>query len=235
MLQHNGTVFMPSVLTLIGIPGLDSMWFWISISFYAMYITAPFGNFLLLVIIKSEPSLHEPIYLFLAMLWVTDITLNTCTLPKMLGIFWFHSPEIYFDAYLSDVAHPYLPVYWVRYSAGHGLGLLHGNLWSSDTCNHFYPETPHSDWCWRDTPSSPLCSSLSNPHQMLAETLLDHCGSPFILWTHGHCEAGSRRYLNQQDLWSLCGFHYTLIWHNLHHFLLHSNIYNCLQSDSKRS
>ena len=111
MFQLNGTVFTPSVLTLIGIPGLESMQFWISICFYAMHITAPFGNFLLLVMIKSEPSLHEPIYLFLAMLWVTDITLSTCILPKMLGLFWFHSPEIYFDAYLSDMAHLYLPVY----------------------------------------------------------------------------------------------------------------------------
>ena len=103
MLQLNGTVFMPSVLTLIGIPGLESVQFWIGIPFCAMYIIALFGNFLILVIIKSERGLHEPMYLFLAMLGVTDIALSTCILPKLLGIFWFQSAEIYFDACLFQM------------------------------------------------------------------------------------------------------------------------------------
>ena len=103
MLQLNGTVFMPSVLTLTGIPGLESVQFWIGFPFCAMYIIALFGNFLILVIIKSERSLHEPMYLFLAMLGVTDIALSTCILPKLLGIFWFHSPEILFDACLFQM------------------------------------------------------------------------------------------------------------------------------------
>ncbi|XP_008068608.1 olfactory receptor 52A5-like [Carlito syrichta] len=100
MLKLNGTIFMPSVLTLIGIPGLESVQFWIGIPFGAMYIIALFGISVLLVIIKTERSLHEPMYLFLAMLGATDIVLSTCILPKMLGIFWFHLPQIYFDACL---------------------------------------------------------------------------------------------------------------------------------------
>ncbi|XP_057606908.1 olfactory receptor 52A5-like [Hippopotamus amphibius kiboko] len=103
MLQLNGTVLMPSVLTLIGIPGLESLQFWIGIPFCAMYIVSLCGNFLILVIIKSERSLHEPMCLFLAMLGATDITLSTCMLPKMLGIFWFHLREIYFDACLFQM------------------------------------------------------------------------------------------------------------------------------------
>uniref|UniRef100_A0A8C0SRC1 Olfactory receptor n=2 Tax=Canis lupus TaxID=9612 RepID=A0A8C0SRC1_CANLF len=73
------------------------------IPFCAMYIIALFGNSLILVIIKSERSLHEPMYLFLAMLGATDIALSTCILPKMLGIFWFHLPDIYFDACLFQM------------------------------------------------------------------------------------------------------------------------------------
>ncbi|KAM5223431.1 olfactory receptor 52A5-like [Hipposideros larvatus] len=103
MFKLNGTVFMPSVLTLIGIPGLESVQFWIGIPFCAMYITALLGNSLLMVIIKSESSLHEPMYLFLALLGATDIALSTCILPKMLGIFWFHLPKIYFDACLLQM------------------------------------------------------------------------------------------------------------------------------------
>ncbi|XP_058400567.1 olfactory receptor 52A5-like [Diceros bicornis minor] len=103
MYKLNGVVFVPSVLTLIGIPGLESVQCWIGIPFCAMYIIALFGNFLLLIIIKFERSLHKPMYLFVAMLGVTDIALSTCMLPKMLGIFWFHVPDIYFDVCLLQM------------------------------------------------------------------------------------------------------------------------------------
>ncbi|XP_007533480.1 olfactory receptor 52A5-like [Erinaceus europaeus] len=103
MPNYNGTVFMPSVLILLGIPGLESVQFWIGIPFCAMYIVALFGNALILIIIKSERSLHEPMYLFLAMLAATDIALSTCILPKMLGIFWFHMPQIHFDVCLFQM------------------------------------------------------------------------------------------------------------------------------------
>ncbi|KAI5228255.1 Olfactory Receptor 52A5 [Manis pentadactyla] len=68
MFKLNGTVFMPSLLTLIGTPCLESVPFWIGIPFCAVYVIALFGNSLLLLTIKSERSLHEPMYLFLAML-----------------------------------------------------------------------------------------------------------------------------------------------------------------------
>ncbi|XP_007956611.1 olfactory receptor 52A5-like [Orycteropus afer afer] len=103
MLKLNGTIFMPPLLTLIGIPGLESVQFWIGIPFCVMYIIGIFGNSLLLVIIKSEHSLHEPMYLFLAMLGATDIALSTSILPKMLGIFWFHLPEICFETCLLQM------------------------------------------------------------------------------------------------------------------------------------
>ena len=99
----NITVFMPSVFTLIGIPGLESVQCWIGIPFCAMYLMAMIGNSLLLIIIKSEHSLHQPMYIFLGMLGVTDIALSTSIVPKMLGIFWFHVTEIYFDSCLLQM------------------------------------------------------------------------------------------------------------------------------------
>ncbi|MEJ1274085.1 olfactory receptor 630 [Cricetulus griseus] len=103
MLMFNGSVFMPSMLTLVGIPGLKSVQCWIGIPFCVMYIIALIGNSLILVIIKSEKSLHIPMYIFLAILAVTDIALSTCILPKMLGIFWFHMPQISFDTCLLQM------------------------------------------------------------------------------------------------------------------------------------
>ncbi|XP_027798622.2 olfactory receptor 52A5-like [Marmota flaviventris] len=103
MLTFNGSFFMPSVFTLVGIPGLESVQCWIGIPFCAMYVIAVIGNSLILVIIKKENSLHIPMYIFLAMLAATDMALSTCILPKMLGIFWFHWPEISFHACLLQM------------------------------------------------------------------------------------------------------------------------------------
>ncbi|XP_015358926.1 olfactory receptor 52A5-like [Marmota marmota marmota] len=103
MLTFNGSFFMPSVFTLVGIPGLEPVQCWIGIPFCAMYVIAVIGNSLILVIIKKENSLHIPMYIFLAMLAATDMALSTCILPKMLGIFWFHWPEISFDACLLQM------------------------------------------------------------------------------------------------------------------------------------
>ncbi|XP_044116161.1 olfactory receptor 52A5-like [Neovison vison] len=103
MLIPNGSVFMPHVLTLTGIPGLESVQHWIGIPFCVMYFIAVIGNSLILGIIKYEHSLHKPMYIILAMLGATDIALSTCILPKMLGIFWFHLPEISFEACLLQM------------------------------------------------------------------------------------------------------------------------------------
>lgn len=42
-------------------------------------------------------------YIFLSMLAGTDILLSTTTIPKALGIFWFHAGEIAFDACITQM------------------------------------------------------------------------------------------------------------------------------------
>ncbi|KAM6420185.1 olfactory receptor 52R1-like [Pluvialis apricaria] len=100
----NYTAFShPPYFLLIGIPGLEKEQFWIAFPFCIMYAIAVLGNITLLLIIKAEPSLHESMYLFLAMLAFTDLVLSTSTLPKMLGVFWLGSGEIGFLSCLAQL------------------------------------------------------------------------------------------------------------------------------------
>ncbi|XP_075779823.1 olfactory receptor 52E2-like [Pelodiscus sinensis] len=104
MSDSNKTYFTnPSTFILLGIPGLEEAHVWISIPFCAMYIITILGNLIILFIVKTEPSLHEPMYYFLCMLAVTDLVLSTSTLPTILRNFWFNFREINFNACLTQL------------------------------------------------------------------------------------------------------------------------------------
>uniref|UniRef100_A0A8C0IUS7 G-protein coupled receptors family 1 profile domain-containing protein n=1 Tax=Chelonoidis abingdonii TaxID=106734 RepID=A0A8C0IUS7_CHEAB len=99
----NHTFFDPMIFILTGIPGTEESHVWISIPFCLMYIVTLFGNSLLLFIILTEQSLHEPMYLFVSMLVTVDLLLSTTTVPKMLAVFWFRAGEISFAACLTQM------------------------------------------------------------------------------------------------------------------------------------
>uniref|UniRef100_A0A8D0PMP1 G-protein coupled receptors family 1 profile domain-containing protein n=1 Tax=Sus scrofa TaxID=9823 RepID=A0A8D0PMP1_PIG len=96
MSASNITSTHPAVFLLMGIPGLEHLHIWISIPFCSAYTLALLGNCSLLFIIQADATLHEPMYLFLAMLAAIDLVLSSPTVPKMLAIFWFRDRAINF-------------------------------------------------------------------------------------------------------------------------------------------
>ncbi|XP_005380149.2 PREDICTED: olfactory receptor 52B6 [Chinchilla lanigera] len=88
---------------LTGIPGLEHLHIWLSIPFCTMYIAALVGNGILICNIVSQPSLHEPMYMFLSMLASADVLLSTSTMPKTLANFWLGSSHISFDGCLTQM------------------------------------------------------------------------------------------------------------------------------------
>ncbi|XP_013931224.1 PREDICTED: putative olfactory receptor 52P1 [Thamnophis sirtalis] len=88
---------------MVGIPGLEAFHFWIGIPLCLVYVVTLVGNIIVVMIIKVEPDLHKPMFLFLCMLAVNDVLLSSTILPKMLGIMWMGSREIGFGSCLLQM------------------------------------------------------------------------------------------------------------------------------------
>ncbi|XP_021541349.1 olfactory receptor 52A5-like [Neomonachus schauinslandi] len=103
MASINTSYLNPRTVILIGIPGLEHGQFWTGFPFFAVCLVAFLGNIILLIIIPVECSLHQPMYIFLAVLVATDIGLCAAIAPKMLAIFWFRSCSMAFDTCLAQL------------------------------------------------------------------------------------------------------------------------------------
>ncbi|XP_075404708.1 olfactory receptor 51V1-like [Tenrec ecaudatus] len=71
---------------LTGFPGLEVDYIWFAIPFSSIYAMVFLGNCMVLHVIRTEPTLHEPMFYFLAMLALTDLCMGLSTVPTVLGI-----------------------------------------------------------------------------------------------------------------------------------------------------
>uniref|UniRef100_A0A670YNI5 Olfactory receptor n=1 Tax=Pseudonaja textilis TaxID=8673 RepID=A0A670YNI5_PSETE len=88
---------------LMGIPGLENAHFWIAFPFCFICLVSLVGNITIIFVVRREPSLYLPMYYFLCMLATLDLILTTSTVPKILGIFWFHSHTIGFKGFVTQM------------------------------------------------------------------------------------------------------------------------------------
>ncbi|XP_011215721.2 olfactory receptor 52N2 [Ailuropoda melanoleuca] len=99
----NSSGLTPRHFILNGIPELEALHIWISLPFCFMYVIAVLGNCGLIYLISHEEALHRPMYYFLALLSLTDVSGCTSFVPNMLCIFWFSLKEIDFNACLVQM------------------------------------------------------------------------------------------------------------------------------------
>ncbi|XP_004618398.3 olfactory receptor 51V1-like [Sorex araneus] len=91
-----------STFRLMGFPGLEQYYPWISVPFSLVYALVFLGNCMVLHVIRTEPTLHQPMFYFLAFLSCTDLCIGLSTVHTVLGILWGISEEIHLDACISQ-------------------------------------------------------------------------------------------------------------------------------------
>uniref|UniRef100_A0A2K5ZG50 Olfactory receptor family 51 subfamily F member 2 n=1 Tax=Mandrillus leucophaeus TaxID=9568 RepID=A0A2K5ZG50_MANLE len=84
VLVLNNSNAQPLIFFLMGIPGLKA-------------------THMILFVVLCEQSLHKPMYCFLSMLSVTDLSLSLCTLSTTLGVFWFEAQEISLNTCIAQM------------------------------------------------------------------------------------------------------------------------------------
>ncbi|XP_074840469.1 olfactory receptor 51G2-like [Carettochelys insculpta] len=99
----NDTKFTHAVFLLTGLSGHENIHQWISVPFCLIYVISIVGNAVIIFLIKTDPSLHEPMYIFLSMLAITDLGISIGTISTTLGVFLFNSREISLDACFTQL------------------------------------------------------------------------------------------------------------------------------------
>lgn len=101
--MFNSSKFNPKYFLLTGFPGLEALYPWFIFPFCSIYLVAFVGNSLVLAVIRKNTILHQPMYLFLAMLAFAELGVSASTVPTVLGIFLFGASEICFEACLLQM------------------------------------------------------------------------------------------------------------------------------------
>ncbi|XP_038172552.1 olfactory receptor 51V1-like [Arvicola amphibius] len=91
-----------SRFALTGFPGLEIYYLCLSVPFSIIYAMVFLGNCMILHVIRTEPSLHQPMFYFLAMLALTDLCMGLSTVHTVLGIFWGLIQDISLDGCIAQ-------------------------------------------------------------------------------------------------------------------------------------
>ncbi|XP_039703814.1 olfactory receptor 52W1 [Pteropus medius] len=101
--QPNSTFPRLVFFILTGIPGLGGAQAWLTLVFAPMYLLALLGNGALLLVVQVDSTLHQPMFLLLAMLAATDLGLATSIAPGLLAVLWLGPRPVPYTACLVQM------------------------------------------------------------------------------------------------------------------------------------
>uniref|UniRef100_A0A8C5KQ15 Olfactory receptor family 51 subfamily A member 24 n=1 Tax=Jaculus jaculus TaxID=51337 RepID=A0A8C5KQ15_JACJA len=87
---------------LTGFPGMEALEAWLSLPPLLLYAVSIVGNALILLVIKEEQSLHQPMRYFLSLCSLNDLGASFSTLPTVLAL-CFHARVTGFSACLTQM------------------------------------------------------------------------------------------------------------------------------------
>ncbi|KAM8976901.1 olfactory receptor 2AT4-like [Pelodytes ibericus] len=78
------------IFELLGFPGLPQNYhIFVSIIMFSVYILALFANSAVIMLVLWKTTLHQPMYIIIANLALSDLLFDTITLPKIISMYWF--------------------------------------------------------------------------------------------------------------------------------------------------
>ncbi|XP_056414010.1 olfactory receptor 6B1-like [Hyla sarda] len=84
---------------LLGFPGIsETFHIAVSLSFFVIYNIALFSNGIVLSLIILREHLHQPMYIVIGNLAISDLIFDTLTLPKIIAKYWFGDGSLSFVA-----------------------------------------------------------------------------------------------------------------------------------------
>ncbi|OCT93396.1 olfactory receptor 1A1 [Xenopus laevis] len=94
MANESGTI----EFVLIGFPGVEQKYHsLISMAFFIVYLMSLVANGTVVVLIIIKVHLHQPMYIIVANLALSDLLFDTLTLPKIIGKYWFGDGKMSFS------------------------------------------------------------------------------------------------------------------------------------------
>ncbi|XP_016070515.1 PREDICTED: olfactory receptor 51G2-like [Miniopterus natalensis] len=97
MFSCNTSTSGHSTFLLTGFPGLEASQYWVSIPINLICVVSILGNSVILFLIRTDPALQQPMYIFLSMLAASDLCLCASTFPTMVRLFWLGARELPFN------------------------------------------------------------------------------------------------------------------------------------------
>ncbi|XP_075705994.1 olfactory receptor 2AT4-like [Rhinoderma darwinii] len=88
-----------AMFILIGFPGLPEMYHTVvSFVLFVVYVVALSANSAVILLVIWKEPLHQPMYILIGNLSLSDILFDTITLPKMIAKYWFGAGAMTFSA-----------------------------------------------------------------------------------------------------------------------------------------